>query len=447
MVVVYKVDRLTRSLADFAKLVELFEAHGVSFVAVTQQFNTTTSMGRLTLNVLLSFAQFERELASERIRDKFAASRRKGMWMGGTVPLGYDVKDRKLVVNGKEAERVRLIFRRYLDLGCVSALQEDLERRRVRNKQRILTSGRVLGGCSFGRGALYHLLQNRIYRGEVVHEGIAYAGEQDRIVDEELWSAVQAKLEENRGTRRRSRIESGALLGSVIFDDRGNLMSPTYSIRRGNRYRYYVSRALMRGRKGDTGSQGRVGADDIEGLVVETLGRALSRPKLLSEVASGNWSIDTRMLVQETVERVIVGKDKVQVIRKIPAMEDGATPIIYTVPLPGQRARARQEIVIPGGRNRAPRRVNHALVLAIARAKVWMHDLRRGTYGDTMEIARRFKLNDAHVRRLLRFGYLAPDIVEAIVEGRQPRSLTVKRLLLGIPCTWSEQRAVFGFVS
>src|SRR5437660_5252847 len=177
VVMVYKVDRLTRSLADFAKLVELFEAHGVSFVAVTQQFNTTTSMGRLTLNVLLSFAQFERELASERIRDKFAASRRKGMWMGGTIPLGYDVKDRKLVVNAHEANRVCLIFRQYLSLGCVSKLRVDLDRQGVRSKQRILTSGRVLGGCCFDRGALYHLLRNRIYRGEVVHKGVAYPGE------------------------------------------------------------------------------------------------------------------------------------------------------------------------------------------------------------------------------------------------------------------------------
>jgi site-specific DNA recombinase len=448
IVVVYKVDRLTRSLADFAKLVELFEAHGVSFVAVTQQFNTTTSMGRLTLNVLLSFAQFERELASERIRDKFAASRRKGMWMGGTVPLGYDVNNRKLVANSKEAERVRLIFRRYLELGCVSALQEDLERHGVRSKERVLTSGRVLGGCSFGRGALYHLLQNRIYRGEVVHQGIAYPGEQERIVDEELWSRVQAKLEENWGARRRSKIETGALLGGVLFDDRGNLMSPTYSIRRGNRYRYYVSRALMmRGRKGETGSLGRVGADDVERLVVETLSRQLAQPELLSEVASANWSIETRSLVQETIERVVIGNDKVQIIRKVFAIEDGAEPRMCAVPLPAKRARARREIVIPGGRDHAPRHVNHALVLAIARAKTWMQDLRIGTYAETTEIAQRFKLNDAHVRRLLRFGYLAPDIVEAIVEGRQPRSLTVKRLLQGIPCAWSEQRAVFGFAS
>jgi DNA invertase Pin-like site-specific DNA recombinase len=462
VVVVYKVDRLTRSLADFAKLVELFEAHDVSFVAVTQQFNTTTSMGRLTLNVLLSFAQFERELASERIRDKFAASRRKGMWMGGTIPLGYDVKNRKLVINSEEADRVRLVFRHYLALGCVSALQEDLERRGVHSKRRILTSGRVLGGFSFGRGALYHLLQNRIYRGEVVHQGVAYPGEHERIVDEELWSAVQTKLEENRGIRRRSRIETGALLGGLIFDDRGNLMSPTYSIRRGNRYRYYVSRALMRGRQADAGSQGRVGADDVERLVVETLSRQLSRPELLNDVASGSWSIgtrsgswtsETRKLVQDAIERVIVGRSEVQVIRKITtgspssgeAYEDGDMPKIHTVPLPAPRPRARKEIVVPDGGERAPRRINHALILAIARARTWMQGLRIGNYADTVEIARRYKLHDSHVRRLLRFRYLAPDIVEAIVEGRQPRSLTVKRLLQGIPCAWQEQRTAFNF--
>jgi len=233
VIVVYKVDRLSRSLTDFARIVEVFEKNKASFVSITQQFNTTTSMGRLTLNILLSFAQFERELAGERIRDKFAASRRKGMWMGGTIPLGYDVKDRKLVVNEDEADRVRLIFRQYLAVGCVSKLRPDLDRRGVRSKQRVLTSGRVIGGCSFGRGALYHLLRNRIYRGEVVYRGIAYPGEHQAIVDDELWCAVQDRLTDNRTTRRKSRVETGALLGGLIYDDRGNIMSPTYSLRRG----------------------------------------------------------------------------------------------------------------------------------------------------------------------------------------------------------------------
>src|SRR6266849_2272049 len=403
VVVVYKVDRLTRSLGDFAKLVELFEAHGVSFVAVTQQFNTTTSMGRLTLNVLLSFAQFERELAGERIRDKFAASRRKGMWMGGTIPLGYDVKDRKLIINADEAARVRLIFQRYLAIGCVSQLREDLEQRGVRSKQRVLTSGQVLGGCSFGRGARYHLRQNRIYLGEVVHKGVEYPGEQARIVAEELWNAVQTKLEVNRGARRRSRVETGALLGGLIFDDRGNLMSPTYSIRRGNRYRYYISSALLRERREGAGSRARIGADDVERLVVEVMCRELSRTELLTDGASGVWSAEVRTLLRDAIERVVVHRDEVHIIRKIAAVspsfgesgEAGDPPKVYTAPLPAPRPRARKEIIVPGGAASSPRRLNHALVLAIAQANTWMRDLRSARYADTADIARCLELSDA----------------------------------------------------
>ena len=452
VVVVYKVDRLTRSLADFAKLVELFEAHGVSFVAVTQQFNTTTSMGRLTLNVLLSFAQFERELAGERIRDKFAASRRKGMWMGGTIPLGYDVKNRKLVINEQEADRVRLVFRQYLAVGCLAKLRTDLEQRGMRSKQRILISGRAQGGGSFGRGALYHLLQNRIYRGEAVHKGVAYPGEHKAIVDEELWRAVQDRLAANRTIRRKSRIETGALLGGLIYDDRGNIMSPTYSIRRGNRYRYYISSALLHDRRPDAGSLARINADDVERLVVAVLGRELSRPELLADGPSAGWSAETRTLVRDTVERVVIQSGQVQITRRPaatsaagdPPDEDGDPRQVHVEPLPAPRPRARKEIIVPGGRDSPPRRLNQALILAIARAKSWMRDLRGGKYADTMDIARQSQLSDAHVRRILRFGYLAPDIVEAIVEGRQPRSLTVKRLLQGIPCAWADQRTAFG---
>jgi site-specific DNA recombinase len=374
------------------------------------------------------------------------------MWMGGTIPLGYDVKDRKLVVNENEADRVRLIFRQYLAVGCVSKLRADLEQRGVRSKQRVLTSGRVFGGCSFGRGALYHLLRNRIYRGEVVHKGRAYPGEHKAIVDEELWSAVQARLADNRTTRRKSRVETGALLGGLIYDNRGNIMSPTYSVRQGNRYRYYISSALLHDRRPDAGSLARVNADDVERLLVEVLGRELSRPELSTEGPSAGWSTETRTLVRDTVQRVVVQSGELQIIRKPPATsatatpdDDGDAPKVHVAPLPAPRPRARKEIIVPGRRDSSPRRLNHALILAIARAKLWMRDLRGGKYADTMEIARRFRLSDAHVRRTLRFGYLAPDIVEAIIEGRQPRSLTVKRLLQGIPCVWADQRAAFGF--
>ena len=376
--------------------------------------------------------------------------------MGGTVPLGYEVTARKLVINAEEAERVRVIFERYLALGCVSKLREDLEQRGIRSKQRVLASGRVLGGGSFGRGALYHLLQSRIYLGEVVHKGISYPGEHERIIDDELWSAVEARLLANRGARRRSRLETGSLLTGLIFDHRGNLMSPSYSVRRGKRYRYYISRGLVRGaRKEDAGSYCRVGAEDLERQVVEVLAQQLSRPELLSEAASGTWSAAIRTLVREHIERVVVDRREVQIIGKFTertstsgeacdeGVTPGDTPKVYRAPLPAPPPRARKEIVVPG--EPTPRRVNHGLILAIARAKTWMQGLCDGRYRDTADIAQLFKLNDAHVRRLLRFGYLAPDIVEAIVEGRQPRPLTVRRLLLGIPRAWDDQRKVFGF--
>jgi DNA invertase Pin-like site-specific DNA recombinase len=450
VVVVYKVDRLTRSLADFAKLVELFEAQGVSFVSVTQQFNTTTSMGRLTLNVLLSFAQFEREVAGERIRDKVAASRRKGMWMGGSIPLGYDVKDRKLVLNEAEAATVRLIYARYLALGCVSRLRDELDRDGIRSKRRTLNRDRTDGGCTFGRGALYHLLRNRIYRGEVVHKGDVHPGEHQAIIDEELWNSVQEKLSSNIRMGRRRRIETGALLMGLIYDDRGNRMSPGYTLRRGNRYRYYTCQPSLRRRDQQAGSRTCVGADDVEKLVIETLARALARSGLSTDAAAGNRSVETRTIVRETVEKIIVRSGAIEITlkRKVAdqaAAEEGedAAQTVLKASLPAPRPRARKQIILPGGSRSPPRPVDRALILALARARAWMRALRDGD--DTAAIAQRSGLSDPHVRRLLRFACLAPDIVEAIVEGRQPRTLTVKRLLQGIPLAWSDQRAAFGF--
>ena len=228
VIVVYKVDRLTRSLADFAKLVELFDRHGVCFVSVTQQFNTTTSMGRLTLNVLLSFAQFEREVTSERIRDKIAASKRKGLWVGGMAPLGYDTKDRKITVNEAEAERVRTIFRSYLRLGSLSLLMADLRKQGIVTKVRALKSGTKVGGIPFTRGPLAHLLRNRFYIGEVTFKGEVLLGEQPAIVDRDLFDAVQAKLTEQVNNHKATRMKSEALLAGRIFDDRGNRMTPSH---------------------------------------------------------------------------------------------------------------------------------------------------------------------------------------------------------------------------
>ncbi len=272
VVVVYKVDGLTRSLADFAKLVELFDRHGTSFVSVTQAFNTTNSMGRLTLNVLLSFAQFEREVTSERIRDKIAASKRKGMRVGGPVPLGYEAKDKKLMPHPAEAEQARLIFRRYLDLGSLTALMADLDARGMVTKASPRRDGTVRGGPRFGKGGLAALLRNRCYIGEVVHKGRHYPGEHAPIVDAWLFDAVQAAL--RAGARREGRPNriAGALLKGLIFDDRGNRMTPSTANKGGARYRYYVSCCLAQGRKSEAGSRPRVPAQEIEALVLKAFG-------------------------------------------------------------------------------------------------------------------------------------------------------------------------------
>src|SRR5450631_2399560 len=264
VIVVYKVDRLTRSLADFAKIVELFDSHGVSFVSVTQHFNTTTSMGRLTLNVLLSFAQFEREVTSERSRDKSAASKRKGIWVGGMVPLGYQVKNRKVVVIKSEAEIVRAIFKRYMELGSLNLLMQDLRQRKILTKVRRLSSGRAVGGNPLTRGPLAHLLRNRFYIGEVAFKGEIFSGEQPAILDRKLFESVQRKLDEQRTNHSTKRATSESLMIGRIFDDRGNRMTPSHARKDGKRYRYYLSSALSQGRAEHAGSVRRIPAPEIE---------------------------------------------------------------------------------------------------------------------------------------------------------------------------------------
>jgi site-specific DNA recombinase len=258
IVVVYKVDRLTRSLADFAKLVKLFDEHGVSFVSITQSFNTTSSMGRLTLNVLLSFAQFEREVIGERVRDKIAASKRKGLWVGGPVPLGYRCVDKKLEIVPAEAETVCTIFTLYLELGSMGALLAELDRRGIRTKVNGRRDGQKRGGIRFGVGPLAHLLKNRFYIGEVTYRGEVYRGEHEPILAHDLFEAVQEKLAANAVERRVRLRGSVALLAGRLYDDRGNRMSPTHANKKGVRYRYYVSQALLQNRKAEAGSIARV---------------------------------------------------------------------------------------------------------------------------------------------------------------------------------------------
>ena len=259
IVLVYKVDRLSRSLADFARIMETFDAHDVSFVSVTQQFNTTTSMGRLTLNMLLSFAQFEREVTGERIRDKIAASRARGLWMGGHVPLGYDLQARCLVANQDEAAIVRLIFARYVELGSVASLKAELDARGIVSKARISTTGKSFGGKPFSRGALYRLLANRVYIGQAVHKGRAHPGAHAAIIERALFEAAQTTLNANRITRANGyHADEPSLLGGLLVDAQGERMSPSHAVKNRKRYRYYVSQALLQQRTQRTGQEARI---------------------------------------------------------------------------------------------------------------------------------------------------------------------------------------------
>ena len=278
-VIVYKVDRLTRSLTDFARIVEQFDKQGISFVSVTQQFNTTTSMGRLTLNVLLSFAQFEREVTGERIRDKIAASKRKGMWMGGVVPIGYDLKDHLLLVSPIEAERVNEIYRLYLKLGCVSKLREHLNQIGVRSKQRISKAGNSSGGVVYSRGALYDMLHSRIYLGEIKHKDKSFPGQHQAIIDRDLWDRVQAQFEANlQAPMRRPRKTTHSLLMGLLYDEKGNRFTPSHSAKKGRRYRYYVLQAVIR-KKSDLNAVLKLPAQDIEDLVIWKLKAFLGSPQ------------------------------------------------------------------------------------------------------------------------------------------------------------------------
>ena len=273
LVIVYKVDRLTRSLADFAKIVDVFDAKGASFVSVTQQFNTATSMGRLTLNMLLSFAQFEREVTGERIRDKIAASKRKGMWMGGAVPLGYDVQDRKLWINETEAEVIRHVYRSYLALGSVRLLQQHLAEQGVRSKLRpAAPSEKMRGGRALARGALYTILRNRLYRGEVAHQGNIYPGEHAAIIDLPLWDQVQQRLADNQVEHATGvRAANPSLLAGLLFDPHGRRLSPTHAVKRGRRYRYYVSQQLQTASRAEARDGLRIPAGDLERVVNDRL--------------------------------------------------------------------------------------------------------------------------------------------------------------------------------
>ena len=443
VIVVYKVDRLTRSLADFAKLVELFDGHGVSFVSVTQQFNTTTSMGRLTLNVLLSFAQFEREVTSERIRDKIAASKRKGLWVGGMVPLGYKVKNHKVLVIKNEAERVRTIFRRYLELGSLNLLMRDLRQRKILTKVRRLSSGRSVGGNSLTRGPLAHLLRNRFYIGEVAFKGEFLPGEQPAILDRKLFESVQRKLDEQRTNHSAKRATSESLLIGRIFDDRGNRMTPSSARKKGKRYRYYLSSPLIQGQAERAGSVRRVPAPEVETLVIDAVRKRLN----------GFTATTDRDLVNTHVDRVEVHAEQlaIKLVRKGNQKANGkAENAVFHIPWKKNTLRRRREVIVPASSGLDVRPIRSetrvALVTSIACGRHWLNEIVTGSVDNVEQIATRKKCSVRQINMTISLAFLSPTLVKAAIDGRLPRGIGIARLR-DAPAEWSHQHAMLGLAS
>ena len=432
VIVVYKIDRLTRSLADFAKLVEAFDAKSISFVAVTQQFNTTTSMGRLTLNVLLSFAQFERELSSERVRDKVAASRRKGKWTGGTVPLGYDAKHKKLVINKAEAETVRYVFQRYLELQSFGKLVEDLDRRGIVTKRRDTKVRKYNGGIPFTYGPLAYFLKNRLYIGETGHKDKWFPGEHAAIVDKKTFEQVQQLLASKSAGRKAHRTASEALLMGKLYDDRGNRMSPSFSAKNGIRYRFYISSALLRGQKAQAGSVGRVSATEIESAVLATL-----QPHQ-EQAAFENEPDRIKM-----VERVVVSRD--QLMMTI-AGSGGASDVDGTTAdiriAWSTKAKDSGAAVESDGPPESAS--NEGLIQSVVRAHVWEQSLRDRVYESVEMLAEAIRLHPKVVRQALRLAFLSPDVTSAILESRRPAALSLAQIPKLLPLSWTDHRRLLG---
>lgn len=473
IVVVYKVDRLSRSLLDFAKLVEAFDRTNVSFVSVTQSFNTTNSMGRLTLNMLLSFAQFEREVTAERIRDKIAASKARGMWMGGNPPLGYRPDGRTLAIVDEHADIVRHIFARYLYLGNVRLVTGELDREGIIAPERVATTGRTTGGRPFTRGQIYKLLSNPIYIGEIHHKGQVHAGKHDAIIDRATWDSVQRMLAANlQGERLGSRAQSPSLLAGRIFDQHGESLVAVHACKGKVRYRYYVSRSLQHDPNASLTDGLRIPAREVETAVSQLLANALNDPlALLARAGIPLESNRLRMIlkqaeqlaasvrgkqrdtIRDLVAKVTVQPHELSVELSVTALgtalaaghpADIQTSILLTSPVRLTRTGRAIRLVQRDGRPVSQGRPDPGLIDLLHKGRSWWQQLQTGTI-DIATIARDEQVNDSWVSRLVRLNFLAPVIVEAILAGTQPASVTATSLrTANLPIDWNEQIALFG---
>lgn len=466
VVVVYKVDRLTRSLADFAKIVEQFDSKNISFVSVTQQFNTTSSMGRLTLNVLLSFAQFEREVTGERIRDKIALSKKKGIWMGGPLALGYDVQDRKLIINEQEAAVVRKIFQRYLELGCVRLLEKELKDCGIRSKARKQESRKIAGFMA--RGGLYKLLRNRLYLGEIKHKDQHYPGEHKAIIDQELWDQVQNRLNNNKVIRRNKRITIPCFLAKKIFDVSGEMLIPAHTIKRGRRYRYYLSATVNNG-TAEKNHGWRLPAAQVERIVAQSAKDILDDknaiaqaaqaaevsaheiPSILQMAALVSKQLELEAYYEEIFEHLIARvelqpKNMTLTLNLAYTTKGKDITITRTVPMQLKRRGIEMKLVIDDIKSTAFQQ-DLVMIKTIALAHVWSKELLSGKYKSMTEIAMNHGVSPSYVKKFMPLAFLSPSLVETILEGRQPADLTTQKLIRGIdlPLDWREQRQVLGF--
>ena len=460
IVIVYKVDRLTRSLMDFSKIIELFDKHGVSFVSVTQQFNTTSSMGRLTLNVLLSFAQFEREVTGERIRDKIAASKKKGMWMGGFVPLGYDIKDRKLLINTKEAQTVQYIYRRYLEFGCVRLLKEDLDRNGIYSKVR----GQK-GGCSFSRGTLYRILSNAIYIGQINHKGTYHPGQHKAIIDQEVWEKVQLLMASNSAEHKSSsRNKVSSPLNNKLFDVSGERLVSVHVNKKGRRYRYYISQSLRSDPKNASSSGWRLPGQEIEQTIKQAVLEIIHDDESITAVLQESGikvhyipsalneakkiQFESTDLIDRFVQRVELSQSGIRLTLSLaslmaPEMESNTVTIVRDIPMKMKRRGVEMRLIV-GGAIQA--KVDQKLLNTIVRAHKWFNDLVSGRVRNMAEIALQEGIDKSYVSRVMALAFLAPDITESIIAGRQPADLSAEKLIrrIDLPLDWEQQRLLLG---
>jgi len=459
-IVVYKIDRLTRSLADFAKLVDRLDAAEASFVSVTQSFNTATSMGRLTLNVLLSFAQFEREVTAERIRDKIAASKRKGLWMGGNVPLGYQADGRTLKIDEAEAATIRTLFDLYLEHGILRVVKEQAEDLDLRSRRRERAGGRISGGKHFDRGHIHHILSNPVYAGRIRHKAQVYEGQHPAIIDAEVWDRVQQMLQDGsakaRGTKRKA---SRSPLAGKLFDETGDRLTPSHSQKNGKRLRYYISRRLVTDRSRKHPDAWRLPAEQVEALLAQLIRRHMTRPdaapsmtqtisapeimSVAEKLADRKPASDDLALIERVDLRpgsltVLLNQDTL--CRSLEVRPDQISTSGLTINAPFQMRRRGVELKLHLGE--APAEFDRTLVRNIVKARRWMEMIIKGK--TFTEIAGAEGTSKRRVQDVVDLALLAPDILDAIASGEQPTGLTSDYLIkTDFPAAWSEQREQF----